>query len=117
MWTVSDGARLWMEPLEDRRLLTSYLVDIAEDESDGDVSEGDLSLREAIESANATSGVDTIEFDTCSGWENHHAHRRRVDDQRRFNDHRPGCGPIDDQRQPCEPDLQCQRCCVDANIR
>ena len=57
--------RLWMEPLEDRRLLTSYLVDIAEDESDGNVSEGDLSLREAIESANATSEVDTIEFDTA----------------------------------------------------
>ena len=38
------------------------VVDTAEDESDGDFSEGDLALREAIALANANPGLDTIWF-------------------------------------------------------
>jgi len=38
------------------------VVDTTEDESDGDFSPGDLSLREAIELANAFFGADTIDF-------------------------------------------------------
>ena len=38
------------------------VVDTAADESDGDYSAGDFSLREAIELANATAGADTIVF-------------------------------------------------------
>ena len=39
------------------------LVSILEDENDGDFSEGDLSLREAIALANEQEGEDTITFD------------------------------------------------------
>jgi len=41
----------------------NLLVDTLEDESDGDYSRFDLSLREAIELANANPAVDTIKFD------------------------------------------------------
>jgi hypothetical protein len=41
----------------------NLLVDTLVDESDGDYSRGDLSLREAIELANLWGGHDTIEFD------------------------------------------------------
>ncbi len=41
----------------------NLLVDTLEDESDGDFSRGDLSLREAIELANANPVPDTIHFD------------------------------------------------------
>ncbi|MCA9099922.1 MAG: hypothetical protein KDA63_02165, partial [Planctomycetales bacterium] len=41
----------------------TYIVDTLVDESDGDYSVGDLSLREAIELANANPPVDSIEFD------------------------------------------------------
>ena len=41
----------------------NLLVDTLEDESDGDYSRGDLSLREAIELANANPVPDTIRFD------------------------------------------------------
>jgi hypothetical protein len=41
----------------------SLVVDTNVDESDGDYSPGDLSLREAIELANANSGADAIHFD------------------------------------------------------
>lgn len=43
---------------------TTYVVDITADESDGNTSSGDLSLREAIELSNANGGVhDFINFD------------------------------------------------------
>ncbi len=40
----------------------TFTVSTSADESDGDFSDGDLSLREAIEQANANSGLDTINF-------------------------------------------------------
>ena len=43
----------------------TYVVDNAIDESDGDYSVGDLSLREAVELSNANPFTDTIEFDTA----------------------------------------------------
>ncbi len=55
--------RMALESLEPRRLLTQFAVDTLVDESDGDFSAGDLSLREAIEQANANPGEDTIVFD------------------------------------------------------
>lgn len=51
------------EQLEVRNLLAAFVVDTVVDESDGDMSAGDLSLREAIETANAQAGADTITFD------------------------------------------------------
>ncbi len=54
---------LRIEPLEARCLLTQFVVDTLVDESDGDFSAGDLSLREAIEQANDREGADTIRFD------------------------------------------------------
>ncbi|MCA8997379.1 MAG: hypothetical protein KDA80_10335, partial [Planctomycetaceae bacterium] len=58
--------RQWKCPLveiiEDRVLLTAFLVDTLVDESDGNFEPGDLSLREAIEQANANPGADMIEF-------------------------------------------------------
>ena len=50
--------RLRMEPLEDRRLL-SITVNSLVDEQDGNIVDGDVSLRDAI--ANAASG-ETINF-------------------------------------------------------
>jgi hypothetical protein len=41
----------------------NLVVDTLDDESDGDYSDGDLSLREALELANAFAGADTITFD------------------------------------------------------
>ncbi|QEG34847.1 choice-of-anchor Q domain-containing protein [Bythopirellula goksoeyrii] len=41
----------------------SFVVDTLVDESDGDYSPGDFSLREAIELANQIAGANTIEFD------------------------------------------------------
>ena len=41
----------------------TFVVDLATDENDGNFSSGDLSLREAIELANANLGLDTITFD------------------------------------------------------
>lgn len=43
----------------------NLLVDTLVDESDGDYSRGDLSLREAIELANEWGGHDTIQFDAA----------------------------------------------------
>lgn len=51
-----------VECLEVRNLLAAFVVDTVVDESDGDMSAGDLSLREAIETANAQAGADTITF-------------------------------------------------------
>ncbi len=42
----------------------SLVVDTLVDESDGYTSSGDLSLREALEFANANPGADTVTFDT-----------------------------------------------------
>ena len=55
--------RLLLDPLESRDLLTTYVVDSLPDVSDGNFSAGHLSLREAIEEANANPGADTITFD------------------------------------------------------
>ena len=44
-----------------------FVVDTTEDESDGNFSPGDLSLREAIELTNATAGADTITFAGLAG--------------------------------------------------
>jgi CSLREA domain-containing protein len=44
------------------RLGSPFVVDTLTDESDGDYSRGDLSLREAIKLANAQPGADVIEF-------------------------------------------------------
>ncbi len=52
-----------IECLEDRALLAAFVVDTVVDESDGNMSAGDVSLREAIEAANAAAGADTISFD------------------------------------------------------
>ena len=56
--------RLQFETMEHRLLLHggSLLVDNPVDESDGDFSLGDFSLREAVQVANNNPGTDTIEF-------------------------------------------------------
>jgi hypothetical protein len=43
---------------------TSFVVSTLEDENDGDFSDGDLSLREAIALANQAEGTDTITFNS-----------------------------------------------------
>ncbi len=63
---VADGGgglRVDMGAFERQNLSGTLVVDTAIDESDGDFSVGDLSLREAVELANGTD-VDTIEFDS-----------------------------------------------------
>ena len=57
------GAAIDIGALE--HLPTVYVVDITADESDGNTLPGDLSLREAIELANANPGADIITFDTA----------------------------------------------------
>jgi hypothetical protein len=56
------GLRVDMGAFERQLLSGTLVVDTSLDESDGDFSVGDLSLREAVELANGTD-VDTIEFD------------------------------------------------------
>jgi hypothetical protein len=53
--------RLRIEPLEERRMLAAYLVNTEVDSVDP--NDGFTSLREAIASANAAPGADTIDFD------------------------------------------------------
>jgi CSLREA domain-containing protein len=55
------GARIDIGAVE--AIGTPIVVDTLVDESDGDLSKGDLSLREAIELANAQPGADEIVFD------------------------------------------------------
>ena len=45
-------------------MTTDLIVSTLEDENDGDFSQGDLSLREAISLANEREGADTIAFDS-----------------------------------------------------
>ena len=63
--TSDNGRRrqLRLESLEHRRVLASFAVSTAIDESDGDFSPGDFSLREALEQAHASAGHDEISFD------------------------------------------------------
>ena len=56
--SLSNGRRLRIEPLEDRRLLT-ITVNTLVDEADGSIVDGDISLRDAIAAAPAG---DTINF-------------------------------------------------------
>ena len=58
----ASGARIDVGAFEVQPLVLALVVDSAADESDGDFSVGDLSLREAIERANAHVGADTITF-------------------------------------------------------
>ena len=56
--TVDIGAFEFVPPPPD-----SFVVDIATDEADGDLSPGDVSLRDAIIAANANPNQSTITFD------------------------------------------------------
>ncbi|MEZ6069224.1 MAG: choice-of-anchor Q domain-containing protein [Pirellulales bacterium] len=58
----AGGLRIDMGAFERQNLAGTLVVDTTADESDGDFSAGDLSLREAVELANGTD-VDTITFD------------------------------------------------------
>ena len=59
------GFRVDVGAFELQSIPALLLVDTNVDESDGDYSPGDLSLREAIELANAFPGADTITFDAA----------------------------------------------------
>lgn len=54
--------RLGIQSLEARTLLATFTVSTLADESDGNFTDGDHSLREAIERANLTAEADTINF-------------------------------------------------------
>jgi hypothetical protein len=59
------GTRLFrprLEALDERVTPTNWVVDITDDEDDGNYAVGDLSLREAVRLANANPGNDTITF-------------------------------------------------------
>jgi CSLREA domain-containing protein len=59
----TGGARLDMGAVEVQTVLDSFfLVTTLDDEDDGDLSAGDVSLREAIAAANNSPGADTIFF-------------------------------------------------------
>ncbi len=58
--------RLQVEQCEARLLLATYVVDFAPDIVDGDVGPGELSVREAVNLANAMPGDDVIRFDAAS---------------------------------------------------
>lgn len=60
---LRDRRILRIEPLESRQLLTTIIVDSLVDELDGNIDDGDISLRDAIEYTNANPGIDTIRFD------------------------------------------------------
>ncbi|HEX8201469.1 MAG TPA: hypothetical protein VF590_13370, partial [Isosphaeraceae bacterium] len=54
------GRRLLAEALEARTLLSDLTVDLFTDENDGNLSPGDVSLREAIQWANSNPGPDRV---------------------------------------------------------
>ena len=54
--------RLWLEPLESRRLLTTFKV--TTDIDIVDAEDGVMSLREAVALANGNDSRDTITFDS-----------------------------------------------------
>jgi hypothetical protein len=56
--------RALLESLESRHMMATFTVDTLIDESDGNFSAGDFSMREAIEQANATTAADVIDFDS-----------------------------------------------------
>lgn len=62
--SVRGVSHAGLEALEERRLLATYVVDniFTDDESDGNTTALDVTLREAIELANANPGPDIIVF-------------------------------------------------------
>jgi hypothetical protein len=65
--TVGNGTDIGAFEVQDGgggSIPSELVVSTLEDESDGDFSEGDLSLREAIALANENEGEDTITFDS-----------------------------------------------------
>ncbi|MBC7968377.1 MAG: hypothetical protein H7Z17_20930, partial [Fuerstia sp.] len=63
-WRLDQSMAQWIECVEERTLLAAaaIIVDSLTDESDGNYSVGDVSLREAIELANSQAGTDEIRF-------------------------------------------------------
>ena len=65
--TVGNGTDIGAFEVQDddqEEIPTELVVSTAEDENDGDFSDGDLSLREAIALSNEREGADTITFDS-----------------------------------------------------
>ena len=59
----TNGSSIDIGAFERQVISLNLLVDNRIDENDGDFSVGDLSLREAVDLANANQGDDTIAFD------------------------------------------------------
>ena len=63
---ISYSRRPWIEPLEDRRVL-SLTVNTLVDEADGSIVDGDISLRDAIAVAPAGETIDFAPALTAGG--------------------------------------------------